>query len=81
MVLASEGQMTEKINAAKGEADSIRLKAEATAKAITLIADAMQTEGSREAVALKIAQEYVPRREGEAGRIQKNIQSKKRERE
>ncbi|EOF8729145.1 SPFH domain-containing protein [Neisseria gonorrhoeae] len=48
-----------RINRAKGEAESLRLVAEANAEAIRQIAAALQTQGGADAVNLKIAEQYV----------------------
>jgi regulator of protease activity HflC (stomatin/prohibitin superfamily) len=59
VVLASEGALTDQINRAKGEAEAIIAVAEATAKGITLIAEAISRQGGEDAVALRIAEDYV----------------------
>ncbi len=59
VVLASEGAMTDQINRAKGEAEAILAVADATAKGIELVAIAIQKQGGDDAVALKIAEDYV----------------------
>jgi regulator of protease activity HflC (stomatin/prohibitin superfamily) len=59
VVLESEASMTDQINRAKGEAEAILRVADATAKGITLIAEAVRQPGGNEAVSLKIAQQYV----------------------
>ena len=55
----SEGEKQAAINAAQGEAVSIKAVAEATADAITLVAQAIQSEGGHQAVQLKIAERAV----------------------
>lgn len=59
VVLESEAAMTDQINRAKGEAEAIREVAKATAEGIELVAIAIQKSGGQEAVALKIAEQYV----------------------
>ncbi|MBN8531390.1 MAG: paraslipin [Alphaproteobacteria bacterium] len=59
LVLKSEGAMTEQINKAKGEAAAILAVAEATAGGIEKIALAITKSGGEQAVALRIAEQYV----------------------
>ncbi len=59
IVLASEGALTDQVNRAKGEAEAIIAVAEASAKGIEMVAAAIQKAGGEEAVALKIAEQYV----------------------
>eukprot|EP00055_Hartaetosiga_balthica_P003749 m.8882 g.8882 ORF g.8882 m.8882 type:complete len:350 (-) comp3290_c0_seq1:194-1243(-) len=59
VILSSEADMAKKGNLAKGEADAIVFKADATAKAIRTVAEAIQSEGGQDAVALTIAKEYI----------------------
>ena len=59
VVLASEGAMTDQANRAKGEAEAILAVSEATAKGIELVAQAIVKQGGSDAVALKIAEQYV----------------------
>jgi regulator of protease activity HflC (stomatin/prohibitin superfamily) len=59
VVLNSEGALTDQVNRAKGEAEAILAVAEATAKGLELIAAAIQKNGGEQAVALKIAEQYV----------------------
>lgn len=59
VVLQSEAALTDQINRAKGEAEAILAVAEATAKGIELVAASIQKSGGEEAVALKIAEQYV----------------------
>lgn len=58
-VLASEGQMTQEVNLALGEAQAIIAKAKAAAEGIEVIAKALQKTGGKDAVALRIAEQYV----------------------
>lgn len=59
VVLASEASMSDQINRAKGEAEAILAVSDATAKGIELVAGAITKSGGEEAVALKIAEQYV----------------------
>lgn len=59
VVLASEGALTDQVNRAKGEAEAILAVAEATAKGIEMVAASIGKSGGEEAVALKIAEQYV----------------------
>ena len=59
MVLQSEGALTDQVNRAKGEAEAILAVAEATAKGIELVAEAIRHEGGADAVSLRIAEQYV----------------------
>jgi regulator of protease activity HflC (stomatin/prohibitin superfamily) len=59
VVLGSEGALTDQVNRAKGEAEAILAVAEATAKGIEMVAASIQKTGGEEAVALKIAEQYV----------------------
>merc|ERR1712224_83334 len=59
VILASEANQQQQKNLAEGEAASIRIRAEATAEAIDRIAHAINQEGGKDAVSLKIAQDYV----------------------
>lgn len=59
MVLGSEGAMTEQINRATGESEAIKKVAEATAVGIREVAEAIGVEGGSDAVAMRIAEQYV----------------------
>lgn len=59
IVLASEAALTDQVNRAKGEAEAIIAVAEATAKGIEAIAAAISKVGGEEAVALRVAENYV----------------------
>ncbi|KAL4989755.1 hypothetical protein BDW68DRAFT_156126 [Aspergillus falconensis] len=61
VILASEADRIERINRANGEAAAIRAKAEATAKAIETVAQAIQTgqANAHGAMSLNIAEKYV----------------------
>jgi regulator of protease activity HflC (stomatin/prohibitin superfamily) len=59
VVLRSEGSQIDQINRAKGEAEALLAVATATAASIEKIASAINAPGGREAVELKIAEQYV----------------------
>jgi regulator of protease activity HflC (stomatin/prohibitin superfamily) len=59
VVLRSEGSQIDQINRAKGEAEALFAVATATAASIEKIASAINAPGGREAVELKIAEQYV----------------------
>lgn len=58
-VLASEGRYTERVNAAKAEAEAILAVATATSESIKKIAAAMQHQGGMDAVQLQVAEKYL----------------------
>ncbi|MBI3508301.1 MAG: paraslipin, partial [Chlamydiia bacterium] len=59
VVLQSEASQIDQINRATGEAKAILLVAEATAGSIQKIAGAIASPGGREAIELKVAEQYV----------------------
>lgn len=59
VVLQSEGALTDQVNRAKGEAEAILAVAEANAKGIAMVSQSIMNNGGSEAVALKIAEQYV----------------------
>ncbi|KAL4434785.1 hypothetical protein ABPG77_005312 [Micractinium sp. CCAP 211/92] len=59
VILSSEGSRQDQINRAEGEAAAILARAEATARGIELLADAIRQQGGSEAVALKVAEQYL----------------------
>lgn len=59
VVKQSEAAKIDQINRAEGEAQAILSVADATAKGIELVAAAIEKQGGSEAVALKIAEQYV----------------------
>ena len=59
VVLQSEGSLTDQVNRAKGEAEAILAVAEATAEGIRKVAEAISQSGGNEAVALRVAEQYV----------------------
>lgn len=59
VVMASEAALTDQINRAKGEAEAILAVAEATAKGIHLVSEAITRQGGEQAVALRVAEQYV----------------------
>lgn len=58
-MLSSEASYTDQVNRARGEAEAVLCVAEATAKSIEVVANAIQKNGGSEAVSLKIAEQYV----------------------
>ncbi len=59
VVLRSEASQIDQINRAKGEAEALLAVATATASSIEKIASAIGAPGGREAVELKIAEQYI----------------------
>ncbi len=59
IVLASEAALTDQVNRAKGEAEAILAVAEATAKGIEAVAIATSKQGGHDAIALRVAEQYV----------------------
>lgn len=59
VVLNSEAAYTDQVNRAKGEAKAILFVAEATAKGIDIVAEAIKHEGGSDAVSLRVAEQYV----------------------
>lgn len=59
VVLASEASFTDQVNRAKGEAEAILAVAEATAKGIQVVADSITKQGGEQAVALRVAEQYI----------------------
>lgn len=55
----SEGEMQRRVNEATGHAEEIRLVANATAEGIRTIAQAIQTPGGRDAMNLRLAEQYI----------------------
>jgi regulator of protease activity HflC (stomatin/prohibitin superfamily) len=55
----SEGDKLRQINEAQGRAEEIQLIATATAEGLRKIAEAIQTPGGKDAVSLRIAEQYV----------------------
>eukprot|EP00871_Galdieria_phlegrea_P003006 jgi/Galph1/3706/GphlegSOOS_G2319.1 len=58
-ILSSEAIRSEQINRANGEAEAILLKASATAKGITMVAEAIGANGGLDAVSLRVAEQYI----------------------
>lgn len=58
-ILASEARLLDQTNTAQGQAQAMFTVAEATAKSIERIAEAINKPGGHEAVSLKIAEQYV----------------------
>ncbi len=59
VLLESEAALVDQVNRAKGEAEAIFTVAEATARGIERVADAIQKVGGEKAVALRVAEQYV----------------------
>lgn len=59
VVLESEAAKIDQMNRAEGEAAAILAVAEATAKGIEYVAEAIQKQGGSEAVSLRVAEQYV----------------------
>ena len=59
MIKASEASRQQQINEAEGEASAIRAVATATAQGLREVAAAIETAGGREAVQLRVAEQYV----------------------
>jgi regulator of protease activity HflC (stomatin/prohibitin superfamily) len=59
VIKASEANRQQQINEAEGQASAIRAVATATAQGIREVADAIQTVGGRDAVQLRVAEQYV----------------------
>lgn len=59
IVLQSEAALTDQVNRAKGEAEAITAVAKATAEGIREVADAIGVTNGNNAVALRIAEQYV----------------------
>ncbi|MCC7216328.1 MAG: paraslipin [Burkholderiales bacterium] len=58
-IAKSEGEKQAEINVAQGEAQATLVNAEANAKAIRMIADAIQAPGGLQAVNLRVAEHYI----------------------
>ncbi|MCL1940743.1 MAG: paraslipin [Synergistaceae bacterium] len=59
LIQASEGEKQRRINEADGKAYEIRAMAEATALGLKIVADAINAPGGKDAVSLRIAEQYV----------------------
>lgn len=59
VVLKSEAALTDQVNRAKGEAEAILAVAQATAEGIEKVASATQKAGGENAVALRVAEQYI----------------------
>lgn len=59
VVLKSEASQIDQINRARGEAEALLMVAEATAGSILKVAAAISAPGGREAIELKVAEQYV----------------------
>ncbi len=58
-VLKSEAALTDQVNRAKGESEAILMVAEATAKGIEKVAKSIELQGGKDAVSLRVAEQYV----------------------
>ena len=58
-ILSSEGKKIEQINEAKGEAEALVALANANAEAISLVAKSLGDQEGKDAVSLKIAEQYI----------------------
>lgn len=56
----SEARMMAQINTAKGEAEAILEVARATAEGLRVVGQSLQMEGGRQAMELRIAEQYIP---------------------
>ena len=59
LIQESEGEKQRRINEADGKAYEIRAMAEATALGLKIVADAINAPGGKDAVSLRIAEQYV----------------------
>ncbi|XVF51122.1 hypothetical protein PTKIN_Ptkin04bG0159300 [Pterospermum kingtungense] len=59
VILASEAAKMDQVNRAQGEAEAILARAQATAKGIALVSQALKENGGVEAASLKIAEQYI----------------------
>jgi regulator of protease activity HflC (stomatin/prohibitin superfamily) len=59
VIKASEANRQQQINEADGQAAAIRAVATATAQGLREVASAIQTDGGRDAVQLRVAEQYV----------------------
>jgi len=59
VVLKSEAALTDQVNRAKGEAEAILAVAQATAEGIEKVASSTQKAGGENAVALRVAEQYI----------------------
>ena len=59
LIQSSEGEKQRRINEADGKAYEIRAMAEATALGLKIVAEAINAPGGKDAVSLKIAEQYV----------------------
>lgn len=56
----SEASMMSQVNRARGEAEAILEVARATAEGLRMVGDSLKTEGGRQAMELRIAEQYIP---------------------
>ncbi|NBG66376.1 SPFH domain-containing protein [Acidiluteibacter ferrifornacis] len=67
LIARSEGEKMKRINEAEGRGQEIERIAQATAEGVRLIAQAIQEKGGRDAVNLRVAEQYI----GEFGKLAK----------
>jgi regulator of protease activity HflC (stomatin/prohibitin superfamily) len=58
-ILQSEGIKLQRINEALGDAEAMIARATASAKAVRAVAASLEADGSRDAVSMKIAEDYI----------------------
>lgn len=58
-ILSSEGLKLQRINEAAGDAEATIARADASAHAVRVVASALKETGAKDAVAMKIAEEYI----------------------
>ncbi len=58
-VLKSEAALTDQVNRAKGEAEAILMVADATSQGIVKVAKSIEISGGKEAVGLRVAEQYI----------------------
>ena len=71
LIAQSEGMKQQKINIADGDAYEVFKVAEATAKSLKLIAEAIEGKGGKDAVSMKLGQQYI----NEFGKLAKESNS------
>ena len=59
IVLRSEAAYSDQVNRSKGQAEAVLVVAEATARSIRTLAESIAQAGGKEAVAMRIAEQYV----------------------
>ncbi|KAI4378213.1 hypothetical protein MLD38_015725 [Melastoma candidum] len=59
VILASEAAKMDQVNRAQGEAEAILARAQATAKGIVMVSEALKESGGVEAASLRVAEQYI----------------------